>query len=189
MTGGWFVARGLQSMHARWSTGVVCLVSICALWQVAGCVIPPPEVESGGPNSSPWIDWSLTVPEGVYATYNLGTGGVAEGPMEFSIEGAVFDLEGDDLQFMWYWVAPDDTFYQLTGNEVAVLENLCTYGSIKEVEDGVTIPVHVVVSDHKLRWQGGKEPTKPVDPGNDENGEPLPVITRVWVVGFIGNCD
>jgi hypothetical protein len=54
----------------------------------------------------------------------------------------------------------------------------------KALREAEWIVVEAVVSDHKLLWVGAEAPAEPVDPGVDEEGNPLPLVKRTWQIGF-----
>ena len=163
------------------------LLFIYALWHAIGCVIPPDDYETSRDNSPPFIDWALTVPEpGEPKVLDLAIGDSGE----FSVDGAVFDADEDFIYYFWYWRMPELKLLEdEAGYETFVLEGLCQFSEIRKLDEdtGAKLTVHVVVSDHSLKWNSNNK-EQPVDTGIDENGNPRPLITRVWVVDLTGNC-
>ncbi len=175
------MARTLQLVRARWLGGVVLLLAYVALWQVAGCVIPPQEVEVSH-NHLPYIDWALTIPTDIEISITKATGGVTT----FSIEDAAIDIDGDPIETEWYWIAENGKNYRQAGELSMTLDAVCE--GVQDLRDSERITVEVVISDSPgaLKWTNALN--NPVDPGVDEEGNSLPLIKHVWVVTLKGEC-
>lgn len=157
------------------------LLVLLALWQVAGCVIPPAEVELA-PNSLPYIDWQLTLPSEIEVAISKDSLAVTT----FSIEDAAFDPDGDPIETEWYWVDDNELPHREFGELSMTLDAVCL--GIQALRDANSITVEVVISDQPgaLKWLG--EVGNPVDPGFDDEENPLPLIKHVWVVDLTGEC-
>ena len=156
---------------------------LVALWNPAGCVVPPPEIHEH-PNEPPSLDWSQTVPP----TDEFPFQRREQQLMQFNIEGAVDDPEGDPLDAIWYWVDPEGSPHFLFGNLTMTFDNPCDLKSFANPPAGSYITVEVVVSDHELDWAPTVDETQPVRTGTDEKGTPYPMIKRVWVVELVDTC-
>jgi len=175
----------LQQYRLVCAVGPLFWVAAAVLWQLAGCIVPPPEVVEPE-NRPPWLDWTLTTPQEDELTWDRST----ESHKEFSIEGAVFDPEGDRIEILWYWVGTNELPESEYGTETMLLENLCqNNNSFATAISGEFITVEVVVSDHKLKWLGNAGEEGPVDTGVDDSGNPRPLIKRIWVVKLLGECN
>lgn len=181
------VARRLHNSQKRLvAEAVSALLLGVALWQTAGCVVPPPEVEDVE-NFPPVIDWALTTPP-EYHTSVIDLALVGE-QIDFSIEGAVYDPDGEDLYFQWYWeTLQQGVLRSLGALDHAVLRRdiVCLESGVADSAVDVLMMVHVVVSDHPLDWTGALD--EPVVVDVDDNGNPFPLIERVWLVGTKGDC-
>jgi len=130
------------------------------------------------------IDWSLTVPQGDETVFQkLGTA-----PIEFRVDQAVYDPEGDRIEYLWYWRYEfEDLLVPMVGSSTHMMENRCT--SDNAFKESGWIIVEVVVSDGELRWVGGTEPENPVATSPDDEGNPRPVVKRTWTVFLTGDCE
>lgn len=175
------MARTLQLVGARWPGSAVLLLAFVALWQVAGCVIPPQEIEVSH-NHLPYIDWALTIPTDIEFSITKATGGVTT----FSIEDAAIDVDGDTIETIWYWIAANGKPYREFGELSMTLDAVCQ--GVQDLRDSESISVEVVISDSPgaLKWTNALD--NPVDPGLDDEGNPLPLIKHVWVVTLEGDC-
>jgi len=154
-----------------------------ALWNLAGCVVPPPEIHEH-PNEPPTLDWSLTVPAEDQFTFQRRE----QQSMQFNIEGAVDDPEGDRLFTIWYWVDPEGAPHFLFGTLSMTFDNPCDLKSFFSPPAGAYVTVEVVVSDHEVTWAPTIDETQPVQTGMDEEGNPYPMIKRIWVVELVDTC-
>jgi len=170
----------LQLLGARWLRSVALLLASVALWQVAGCVIPPQEVEFSQ-NHLPFIDWAKATPDIDYQI-SKNSGEVTT----FSIENAADDIDGDVLETIWYWTVGDDPPHPEFGELSMTLDAVCQ--GAEALRNADSMIVEVVISDRPgtLAWRGEKGDA--VDPGVDDEGNPLPLIKHVWAVTLTGDC-
>jgi len=167
--------------------GLIAL-SVLVLWQVAGCVAAPPE-EVELPNHPPWIDWSLTVPAEDNKEFDLGEYLVEE----FSVEQAVEDPDGDPIYIQWYWRRDDEAepekLLPMKGpkgfGELTFDFRPCDFSKLL---DATRVKVVVAVSDTMLIWDSVTDADNPVRPGADEDGNPRPMVKRVWTLVLKGEC-
>ncbi len=133
-------------------------------------------------NHLPYIDWALTIPTDIEFSISKATGGVTT----FSIEDAAIDVDGDDIDSIWYWIAENGKPYREFGELSMTLDAVCL--GVQDLRDSENIAVEVVISDQPgaLKWTG--DLVNPVDPGVDDLGAPLPLIKHVWVVTLEGEC-
>jgi hypothetical protein len=177
------VARTLQLLGARWLGSAVLLLAIIALWQVAGCVIPPQEVGLVE-NHLPFIDWAAASPD-MELTINKPSGEVTT----FSIDGAVYDVDGaiEDIETIWYWFTDDnDQPHRRNGDLSMTLDDVC--GLTPDIGDAKQIFVVVAISDEVGALGFYDNPQQPVVTGEDDDGKDLPLIQHVWVATLVGEC-
>lgn len=114
------------------------------LWQLAGCVVPPPEPGEEAVNLPPVIHWDLATP----SDYKLALFDGSIPQLDFSIEGAVFDPEDDDLDYLWFvWTNNDHKIPQFgrTGMSLFPCDSA-------KLEKAVWVSVMVAVSDRPLTF-------------------------------------
>jgi len=99
--------------------------------------------------------------------------------MEFRIDGAVFDPEGDGVEIVWYWIADNGLPTAWYGDEVMSL----TPCDLRALANASRVSVKVLVSDGNLKWTGRADRPLPVDV---EEG--FQVAKRVWEVTLVGEC-
>lgn len=175
------LASELAAM-ARWlQRSSRCCVRACQLGCVlaalclpAACVVPPPE-ELEAENLPPYLDWTATVPLQDQFIFSRN----AEGRIEFRIDGAVDDPEGDRLDIVWYWVA-DTGLPTVWYGDLAMTLTPC---DLRVLANAQRMSVKVLVSDGTLTWTGQADTPLPV-----EVEEGHSVAKRVWEVTLVGEC-
>lgn len=178
------MARTLQLLGACWLRRCNWLLATIALWQVAGCVIPPQE-ELLFDNHLPYIDWALVSPD-KEGKINRPSGEVTT----FSIEDAAIDIDGDEIEAIWYWFVdngqPHRVPGELPGELSMTLDDVC--GFTPDISDEEWIFVVVVISDQPGALQYYDDPKQPVVSGADAEGNKLPLIEHLWAVPLEGDC-
>ena len=139
-------------------------------------------------NRPPVIDWALTNPPEYEKSLTLA----AEVTIPFSVEGAVIDPDGDEIEYLWYWILEGAPPVVMWGKDHSVLQNLCQITPLANAAgeadgQGTWIRVHVVVSDHPLEFTQQAE--QPVIVDVDDEGNSLPLVERVWFVEVLGTCQ
>lgn len=150
---------------------------VLAVWQLAGCVVPPPEVREED-NLPPWIDWNLTVPNIDEPTFDRTT----EDRLEFRLDDSVQDPEGDYVDVLWFWVGPDGLPTPVYGSDTMDLR-VCDNRKLANATPGQYVAVKVVVSDAEIEWTGDLDSALPV-----EVPEGFEVARRIWYVKLLGEC-
>ncbi len=152
-----------------------CLLGL--LIAATACVIPPPEIREQD-NLPPRIDWSLTQPSLDEPVFNRTT----EDRIEFRIDEAVTDPEGDPLYVLWYWEAPDGVPTAVFGTGTMELRP-CDSRKLANASPGQYVAVKVLVSDGRLTWTGDPDDDLPATfPDGFE------VARRVWYMKLLGEC-
>lgn len=152
--------------HLLWLTAVLLLFN--------GCVVPPPE-EVESENLPPFLDWAETVPLQDQFVFSRN----AEGRIEFRIDGAVDDPEGDRLSIVWYWVA-DSGLPTVWYGDMTMTLSPC---DLRTLADAERMSVKVLVSDGELTWTGLADTPLPV---TVEEGHSI--AKRVWEITLVGEC-
>jgi len=124
-------------------------------------------------NHPPAIDWSLTTPAGNVVHFERA----AQSLMEFSIEGAVEDPDGDHVTTLWL-IEPSSGFSWPVYGELSVVIAPCDDQRLRNESEAV---VSVAVSDQQIKWTG-PDAELHVDTGD------RPLVMRQWVVMFSGMC-
>lgn len=124
-------------------------------------------------NHPPAIDWSLTTPAGNVVNFERA----AQSLMEFSIEGAVEDPEGDHVTTLWF-IEPSSGFSWPLYGELSVVITPCDDLRLRNESEAV---VSVAVSDQQIKWTG-PDAELHVDTGDRA------LVMRQWVVMFSGMC-
>ncbi len=144
------------------------------LLSATACLVPPPE-ELESENLPPYLEWTATVPLQDQFVFSRN----AEGRIEFRIDGAVADPEGDRLDIVWYWVADTGLPTVWYGDSVMTL----TPCDLRVLANAQRMSVKVLVSDGELVWTGQADTPLPV---TVEEGHT--VAKRVWEVTLVGEC-
>lgn len=136
--------------------------------------MPPPEGEQAV-NQPPFIDWSLTYPE----ADEFGRSRNANAQLEFRIDGAFYDPDGDQIDIVWYWIADKGAPTVWFGDETMTLDPC----ELRTLAEAATVWVHVLVSDGVMSWTGEPGVPFPVDVDDDSF-----VVKRMWTVSLTGEC-
>ena len=177
------MARTLQLLEARWLRNAVLFLVTIALWQVAGCVIPPQEVVATQ-NHLPYINWELVIPTDNEFTLSKAATGVTT---TFSIEEAAVDPDGDPIETHWYWSVEGKLPHYEQADKSMTLDSICLLH--QDARDAKEIIVEVAISDQPgaMKFER-KLDEEPVDPGVDDQGNELPLIKFAWVITLLDNC-
>lgn len=186
--------RGKKKQVARWlhiylpSKAVAAVLAVAAfvLWQPAGCVIPPPEPGDDGVNLPPVLYWDLAVP----SDYQLEKFTGETQQLDFSVEGAVLDPEGDDLGYLWLtWTSNNDKAVHFGKTNMSLLP--CDSAALKGAD---WVMVMVAVSDRPLDWDPSSPDAIPVKAealdGETEEEAQNRIAIRSWYfeVAKIPSC-
>lgn len=152
------------------------LALLCVLWQPASCLMPPAPPPEKTPNLPPVLEPSKIEPPTNLLQHELGS------VLQFSIENAVSDPEGDELDIIWYYVASQDGIPRLysTRSKTTSIDP-CQYILLKQSPWFLMV---VIVSDAALVWQGDTNLSQPVFV--EEGFVPA---QWTWVVRLTGTCS
>mgnify|MGYP006865123641 CR=1 FL=1 len=165
----------VRLLHYISNGGVRGSLRLLVLWQLPSCVVPPPE-EVVVQNHSPELDWNLTTPIGPDCQFDRTLSSV-EPSITFSLENAVFDPDGDSLQYVWYWRSPGGAPWPVVGEESMTLFP-CEFVALSTAD---SVEVVVWVHDEDIKFSGGEAEF----PISYETGYPL---VRYWTLELLGNC-
>ena len=168
------MAQRLHPNGPLWARWMLLLVAAAALWHIPGCVVPPPESKYAD-NLPPFIDWTATIPAEDERSFSRSPATA----LEFRVDGAVDDPEGDTLYYVWYYVADEGLPTPVFGKETVSI-NPCDPLALRKAE---VMIVAVVVSDAELDWTG--DPTQPI-PVQTQDGHEF--AKRTWTILLQDEC-
>lgn len=168
------MARWLRRLNSCWRSARLVGCLLAALFLPPACVVPPPE-DMDAENLPPYLDWTATVPLQDQFIFSRN----AEGRIEFRIDGALDDPEGDRLDIVWYWVA-DGGLPTVCYGDVSMTLTPC---DLRILANAQRVSVKVLVSDGQMTWTGQADTPLPVVV---EEGHS--VAKRVWEVTLVGEC-
>ena len=174
------------------------MLTAIALWQSAGCTVPPPEPGLEPENLPPILEWDLATPAGFWTNHVLqpGSAGTPEAGITFDLTQAVFDPEGDRILFQWYWTGTNGKYF--SGHELTPRGTF----TLRPCEEGIgdaspppPIVVEVAVSDRDLLFVGEEDNpeyppvyAEPIDDTETPEEAAARVEYRTWNVYFTESC-